>query len=117
MVLTGLGRDGARGAQAIKGAGGRVLVQDPETAPAPNMPAAVIDSGCVDFWLPPSTLASALTSLVMVPGAAALFDVQARSPYKAFPPACSNPWAVNPTGAARHWDQPSVAVDDWEHLP
>ena len=117
VVLTGLGRDGARGAQAIKGAGGRVLVQDPATAPAPNMPVAVINSGSVDFWLPPSTLASALTSLVMVPGAAVLFDVQARSPHKAFLPARSNPWAVNPTGATRDRGQPSAAVDDWEHSP
>lgn len=75
VVLTGCLRDGAEGVRAVKRHGGRVLVQDPTTAPAPSMPRAAIATGCVDFVLPPSRLASALTALTMAPGAADLLTV------------------------------------------
>lgn len=42
VVLTGLGVDGARGAQAIVARGGRVFAQDPATAVAESMPRATI---------------------------------------------------------------------------
>jgi two-component system chemotaxis response regulator CheB len=38
IVLTGGDKDGARGLQAIKSAGGVTVVQDPAEAPAPSMP-------------------------------------------------------------------------------
>jgi len=75
VVLTGYLRDGAEGARAITRHGGRVLVQDPATAEVPDMPHATLATGCADFVLPLSALAAALTSLVMVPGAADLFAV------------------------------------------
>lgn len=75
VVLTGGGCDGAQGIQAIKRCGGRVLVQEPTSAERSDMPDAAIRTGCVDFILPLSTLAPALISLVMVPGAASLLRV------------------------------------------
>jgi two-component system chemotaxis response regulator CheB len=42
IVLTGANEDGARGARAIRDAGGLVVVQDPDTADAKEMPRAVI---------------------------------------------------------------------------
>lgn len=51
IVLTGLGRDGSSGASIIKKAGGKVIVQNPETAIAPSMPRAVIEEGTYDFIL------------------------------------------------------------------
>lgn len=42
VVLTGMGSDGARGLAAIARAGGGVLVQAPESADAPAMPAAAL---------------------------------------------------------------------------
>ncbi len=42
VILTGMGRDGARGAQAVRLAGGRVLVQSPETAVVQGMPRATM---------------------------------------------------------------------------
>lgn len=75
VILTGGGSDGALGILALKRGGGRVLVQDPATAENAAMPEAAIRTGCVDFVLPLSTLAPALVSLVMVPGAAALLHV------------------------------------------
>ncbi len=44
VVLTGMGRDGVRGAQYIRGVGGRIIVQDPKTAVAPSMPASTMDA-------------------------------------------------------------------------
>lgn len=76
VILSGRLDDGAAGAKLLKAAGGRVLVQDPASAEHGSMPAAALATGCVDFSLPPPTLAAALTSLVMVPGASALFQVR-----------------------------------------
>ncbi len=45
VVLTGMGRDGALGCQAIRKTGGRVLVQDPEDAEVVSMPQTAIDLG------------------------------------------------------------------------
>lgn len=75
VILTGGGSDGALGIQAIKLNGGRVLVQDRASAEKFEMPEAAIRTGCVDFILPLATIAPALISLVMVPGAAALLRV------------------------------------------
>ena len=74
VVLTGLCNDGARGANAIKRAGGRVLTQDRATSAAFGMPQATITTGCVDFVLPLPTIAPALVTLTMVPGAASLLS-------------------------------------------
>jgi two-component system chemotaxis response regulator CheB len=42
IVLSGASQDGARGAVAVRRAGGRVAVQDPELAESSVMPAAVL---------------------------------------------------------------------------
>jgi two-component system, chemotaxis family, protein-glutamate methylesterase/glutaminase len=52
VVLTGMNADGARGARQIKRRGGFVIVQDPATAEAPQMPEAVIEATPVDKILP-----------------------------------------------------------------
>ncbi len=75
VVLTGTGQDGAEGARALRRAGGVVLVQDEESCAAFGMPRAVRDRGDAHFVLPLEKLAAALISLVMVPGAPALFGV------------------------------------------
>jgi two-component system chemotaxis response regulator CheB len=77
VVLSGRLRDGAEGLCRIKWAGGRGLVQSPETAEADGMPWAALATGCYDFVLPPAGLAAALVTLVAVPGAADLFTVRA----------------------------------------
>jgi two-component system chemotaxis response regulator CheB len=75
VILSGRGQDGAIGVRAVKGSGGRVLTEDPATARAPAMPTASLATGCADFALPAHRLASALTALVMAPGAAELLRV------------------------------------------
>ncbi|MEW6427791.1 MAG: chemotaxis protein CheB [Thermodesulfobacteriota bacterium] len=47
-ILSGANEDGVQGAAEIRRRGGTVLVQDPATAAAPEMPAAVIAAGHVD---------------------------------------------------------------------
>jgi two-component system chemotaxis response regulator CheB len=76
VVLSGRLGDGAAGLIAVKGAGGRALVQDPGTAEQASMPSAALATGCYDFALPPRGLAAALVALVAAPGAADLLAVR-----------------------------------------
>ncbi|MBM4118216.1 response regulator [bacterium] len=64
VVLTGLGRDGARGVQQIHRFGGRVLVQEPSTAAAPDMPTFALETGIADAALPLPELAAALDAAI-----------------------------------------------------
>ena len=48
VLLTGYGRDGTSGMQAIKDAGGVTIAEDPETAMQAAMPRSAIDAGFVD---------------------------------------------------------------------
>ena len=63
-VLTGTGRDGAMGVDAVKSRGGTVIVQDPETAEFRGMPAAAVGTGTVDFVLPLEEIAAVISGLV-----------------------------------------------------
>lgn len=56
VVLTGMGDDGARGAQEIKQAGGTVLAESEETAVVYGMPKAAAKLSAVDRVLPLSAL-------------------------------------------------------------
>lgn len=56
IVLSGTGTDGSKGVRAIKQAGGLVVVQDPESAKFDGMPRSAIDTGSVDFVLPPDQI-------------------------------------------------------------
>jgi two-component system chemotaxis response regulator CheB len=53
VVLTGMGRDGVGGAEALREAGGLVIAQSPDTAEQPAMPRAVAEAGAADLVLPP----------------------------------------------------------------
>ncbi|KOT84637.1 chemotaxis protein [Streptomyces rimosus subsp. pseudoverticillatus] len=62
FVLSGTGRDGAQGAQAVKDRGGTVVVQDPDTAEYPGMPEAALKAGAVDHILPLHAIETMLRS-------------------------------------------------------
>ncbi|MBR7834523.1 chemotaxis protein CheB [Actinospica durhamensis] len=63
-VLSGTGKDGARGVSAVKARGGTVLAQDPESADFPGMPQAAVATGMVDLVLPLDEIAPAVVRLV-----------------------------------------------------
>jgi two-component system chemotaxis response regulator CheB len=52
VVLTGMGRDGALGAKAVRDAGGEVFAQDEMTSVVWGMPGAVVGAGQADRVLP-----------------------------------------------------------------
>jgi two-component system, chemotaxis family, CheB/CheR fusion protein len=71
MVLSGSGSDGALGIREIKGAGGMVIVQDPEEAEYSGMPESAKRTGSVDYLLKiegmPGVLATYTTSPIQRP--------------------------------------------------
>ena len=60
VVLSGTGSDGTLGLCEIKAIGGITFAQDEKTAGYSGMPHSAIDSGCVDFVLPPAQIAQRL---------------------------------------------------------
>ena len=69
VVLSGMGADGTDGVQAVKGAGGTVIVQDEATARYSSMPASAIATGAVDFILRADEIGPALVQLLASNGA------------------------------------------------
>jgi two-component system, chemotaxis family, CheB/CheR fusion protein len=67
VVLSGTGSDGALGIQEIKGAGGIVFAQEPDSARFGGMPQKAIETGCVDFVLRPSLIAQKIVEMVQHP--------------------------------------------------
>lgn len=63
-VLTGMGSDGARGAEAVREAGGRVLIQDEATSVVWGMPGAVARAGLHDAVLSLDRIATTLRERV-----------------------------------------------------
>jgi len=64
VVLTGTGRDGAAGAEAVKRMGGMVIAQDAATSAFFGMPGAAISTGAVDLVLPLERIGPAVTAAV-----------------------------------------------------
>ena len=63
VLLSGTGEDGVSGLIAIKSMGGLSIVQDPREAKFPSMPRNAIVYDDVDYVLPLTGIASALTQL------------------------------------------------------
>jgi len=64
VLLSGFGRDGARGLQAIKARGGTTVVQAPEDARYPYLAQAAIAADGIDLTLPLVEIGPALMRLV-----------------------------------------------------
>lgn len=66
VVLTGMGRDGAEGMDAIRKAGGKTIVQDEATSTIYGMPRAVVERGAADMILPLSKIAQKIEELLSI---------------------------------------------------
>lgn len=64
IILSGTGSDGAHGIHAIKAAGGFTFAQDPGTAKYNGMPQSAIDTGSVDWILPPEDMGAEIALIV-----------------------------------------------------
>ncbi|MGH6671307.1 MAG: chemotaxis protein CheB [Xanthobacteraceae bacterium] len=66
VILSGAGSDGAIGVRAVKGAGGIILVQDPDEAQYASMPRSAIATGVADFVMPVRDLGKRLADLIRI---------------------------------------------------
>jgi len=64
IILSGSGTDGTLGLKAIKGEGGMVMVQDPDSAQYKNMPRTAIATDMVDYVLSPEEMPEQLIAYV-----------------------------------------------------
>lgn len=64
VVLTGMGRDGANGAKAVKNNGGRVIVESEASAIVYGMPKAVAEAVDIDASVPLGSVAGTIISMV-----------------------------------------------------
>lgn len=65
VVLSGMGADGAEGLAAINAAGGRTIVQHPDSCILPNMPRAALERVRVDAVAHPSELADQIRRAII----------------------------------------------------
>lgn len=79
LIMSGMGSNGAAGAQAVKAVGGLCIAQDPESAQFPSMPRHLIDAGYADLILPPSEIPDALIAYAQHPYAAQRREVSGGS--------------------------------------
>lgn len=62
IVLTGMGADGSKGAQAIHATGGRLITQEAKSCVVYGMPKAVEEAGCNSVSMTPAQIASYLAA-------------------------------------------------------
>jgi two-component system CheB/CheR fusion protein len=65
IVLSGTGSDGTLGVRAIKGEGGMVMAQKPSTTEFDGMPRSALDTGLVDYELPPAEMPARLRDYIL----------------------------------------------------
>ena len=80
IILSGTGSDGASGIHAIKAAGGFTFSQDPTTAKYNGMPQSAIDTGSVDWILPPENMGAEIGLIVQNRGRIPMATQAANAP-------------------------------------
>ena len=65
IILSGTGTDGTLGLRAIKGETGMTMVQEPDSAKYDGMPRSAIDTGLIDYVLPPDRMPEQLVNYVL----------------------------------------------------
>ena len=64
VILTGMGKDGAEGIRHIHQIGGVTIAQDQNSSTIYGMPKAAVQTGAVNFVLPPKKIADKLAELL-----------------------------------------------------
>jgi chemotaxis response regulator CheB len=64
VLLSGMSGEGVAGIQAVRAAGGRVIVESPESAIMTGMPQEAIRSGAVHEVVPLRRMAETLTRII-----------------------------------------------------
>jgi len=64
VILSGMGKDGTNGIEAISQNGGTIIAQEPLSAKEESMPEGVIDSGYADFILNPKQMLEQIIKIV-----------------------------------------------------
>jgi two-component system CheB/CheR fusion protein len=67
VILSGTATDGTLGLKAVKGEGGLIMVQDPNSAKYDGMPRSAIATGMVDFILPVEKIPAELVKYAKAP--------------------------------------------------
>lgn len=80
IILSGTGSDGAHGIHAIKAAGGFTFAQDPATAKYNGMPQSAIDTGSIDWILPPENMGAEIALIVQNHGRIPMATQAANAP-------------------------------------
>jgi two-component system CheB/CheR fusion protein len=80
IILSGTASDGTMGIKAIKGEGGMVMVQQPDTAKYDGMPKSAIETGFVDYILPVEKMAETLIRYVQHPFLESLDKIKLADP-------------------------------------
>jgi two-component system chemotaxis response regulator CheB len=68
VALTGMGKDGAAGIEAIQQAGGKTIAQDEATSPVFGIPRQAITTGCVDRVLGAADVSQGIVDAVITEG-------------------------------------------------
>lgn len=68
VILTGMGKDGAQGLSALRGAGARTLGQDEASSLVYGMPKAAFEAGAVERQVALPQMADAILDLARTPG-------------------------------------------------
>ncbi|HJV35000.1 CheB methylesterase domain-containing protein [Geomonas sp.] len=63
-IMTGMGKDGAEGILHMKKIGGVTFAQDEASSTIYGMPKAAVETGAIDFVLPPARMADKLVELL-----------------------------------------------------
>jgi two-component system, chemotaxis family, CheB/CheR fusion protein len=80
IILSGTASDGTMGIKEIKGGGGMVMVQQPDTAKYDGMPKNAIQTGLVDFILPVEKMPETLIHYVKHPFLESLDKIKLAEP-------------------------------------
>ena len=64
VILTGIGKDGSEGVAHLKEIGGTIIAQTRSTCVVDSMPKSAIETGNVDFILPPEEIGDKITEMV-----------------------------------------------------